>query len=134
MDKGEKRKTKKKEKRKEDKWQVRRRGGKGKEASHLEQNRWERRKKEGKKKERSGEGKTGEKRGRKGKRGKREDFPAFRQSKLDGPRIEVGPINESYAWVLKLVGFVKLQEVGVLSYFGYSWTKSHLMAWGSLGT
>ena len=49
MDNGEKRKTKKKEKRKEDKWQVRRRGGKGKEASHLEQNWWERRKKRGKK-------------------------------------------------------------------------------------
>ena len=93
----------------------------------------EKEKKREKKKERSGEGKIGEKRGRKGKRGKREDFPAFRQLKLDGPRIKVGPSNESYAWVPKLVGFVKLQEVGVLSYFGYSWTKSHLIAWGSLG-
>ena len=66
-------------------------------------------------------------------RGKREDFAAFPWSKLDGPRIKVGPCNESYTWVPILVGFVKLQEVGVLSYFGYSWFKSHLMAWVALG-
>ena len=53
------------------------------------------------------------------KRGKIEDFPAFRRSKLDGPKIKVGPHNESYAWIQKSVGFVQLQEVGVFSYFGY---------------
>ena len=85
-------------------------------------------KKRRKKKERSGEGKTGEKRERKGKRGKIVDFSAFRWSKLDGLRIKVGPCNKSYTWVPKSLGFVKLQEVGVLSYFGYSWSMSHLMA------
>ena len=88
----------------------------------------EKKRKRRRKKERSGEGKIGEKRGRNGKRGKKEDFQAFRRSKLDGPRIKVGPRNESYAWVLKSLGLIKLQEVGVLSYFGYSWFKSHLMA------
>ena len=43
---------------------------------------------------------------------KREDFPTFRRSNLDGPRIKVGPRNESYAWVPKSGSFVKLQEVG----------------------
>ena len=108
---------------------MRRRGGKGKEASHLEENRWERKEKGGKRKK--GVGK--EKQGRKEEERGREDFPAFRLSKLDGLRIKVGPRNESYAWVPKSVCFVKLQEVGVLSYFGYSWSKSHLMTWGSLG-
>ena len=41
-------------------------------------------------------------------RGKREDFPAFRRSKLDGSRIKVGPRNESYAWVPKSECFIKL--------------------------
>ena len=40
----------------------------------------------------------------------------------------VSPRNESYAWVPKSEGFVKLQEVGVLSYFGYSLSKGHSMA------
>ena len=35
----------------------------------------------------------------------------FRRSKVDGPRIKVGPRNEGYAWVPKLESFVKLQEV-----------------------
>ena len=56
-----------------------------------------------------------------------EDFPAFRRSKLDGPRIKVGPHNESYAWVPKSVCFFKLQEVWVLSYFDYSLSKDHSM-------
>ena len=82
-------------------------------------------KKKGEKERKDRGRKTGEKRGRKGKRGKREDFPAFRRSKLDSPRIEVGPRNESYVWVPKSRGFVKLKEVRVLSYLGYSWSKSH---------
>ena len=60
-------------------------------------------------------------------RGKIEDFPAFRRSKLDGPRIKVGPRNKSYVWVPKSERFVKLQEVGVLSYFVYSLSKDHSM-------
>ena len=60
-------------------------------------------------------------------REKREDFPAFRRSKLDGSRIKVGPHNESYEWIPKLMCFVKLQEVGVLSYFDYSLSKDHSM-------
>ena len=43
---------------------------------------------------------------------KRKIFPAFQRSKLDDPRIKVGPRNKSYAWVPKSVGFVELQEVG----------------------
>ena len=38
-------------------------------------------------------------------------FLVFRRSNLDNLRIKVGLCNESYAWVPKLVGFVKLQEV-----------------------
>ena len=60
-----------------------------------------------KKKERKGEGKRRRKR-KKGEERKRHIFPAFRRSKLDGPRIKVGPCNESYAWVLKSRIFVKL--------------------------
>ena len=41
-----------------------------------------------------------------------EIFSAFRRLKLDGPRIKVGPHNESYAWVPKSRSFVKLQDVG----------------------
>ena len=51
------------------------------------------------------------KRGKKGEERKRKIFPAFRRSKLDGPRIKVGSRNKSYAWVPKSVGFVELQEV-----------------------
>ena len=61
------------------------------------------------------------------KRGKIEDFQAFRWSKLDSLRIKVSPRNESYTWVPKSVCFVKLQEVGVLSYFDYSLSKDHSM-------
>ena len=46
-------------------------------------------------------------------RGKIEDFPTFRWSKLDGPKIKVGPRNDSYAWVPKSKRFVKLKELGV---------------------
>ena len=53
------------------------------------------------------------------KRGKIEDFSAFRWLKLGGPRIKFSPRNESYAWVPKSVGFFKLQEVGVFSSLGY---------------
>ena len=45
--------------------------------------------------------KTWEKRKKVGEK-KREIFPAFRRSKLDGPRIKVGPHNESYAWGTKI--------------------------------
>ena len=61
-------------------------------------------------------------------RGKREDFPAFRRSKLDSPIIKVGLRNESYTWVLKSERFVKLEEVGVFSYSVYFLLKSHSMA------
>ena len=54
----------------------------------------------------------------------------FQRLKLDGPRIEVGLCNESYVWVPILERFVKLQEVGVLSYSGYFVPKGHLMAMG----
>ena len=49
---------------------------------------------------------------RKPREREREIFPAFQWSKLDGPGIKVGPLNESYAWVPKSVSFVKLQKVG----------------------
>ena len=61
-------------------------------------------------------------------RGKREDFPTFRRSKLDGPRIKVGRRNESYAWVPKSECFVKLQEAGVFCYSVYFLLKGHPMA------
>ena len=38
-------------------------------------------------------------------------FSVFQWSKLDSPRIKVGPHNESYAWAPKSWSFVKLQEV-----------------------
>ena len=38
-------------------------------------------------------------------------------------------------WVQESRVFAKLQEVGVFfSYFGYSWSKSHLMAWVFFGS
>ena len=45
---------------------------------------------------------------------KKEIFPAFRRSNLDGPRVKVNPRNEGYAWVPKPRSFDKLQEVGNL--------------------
>ena len=39
---------------------------------------------------------------------KREIFPTFRQSNLDGPRVKVDPRNEGYVWVPKSGSFVKL--------------------------
>ena len=56
------------------------------------------------------EGKWIEKRKKEGER-EREIFPVFRRSKLDGPRVKVGPRNKRYVWVPKSVSFVKLQEV-----------------------
>ena len=63
---------------------------------------------------RKGEGNQGRKRGRKGKR-ERENFSVLRRSKLNGPRIKVGPCSGSYTWIPKSVCFGKLQEVGVFS-------------------
>ena len=95
---------------------MRRRGGKGEEVSPGESDSvWEK-EKEGKEKKMR---KQGRKRGKIGER-ERENFLVFRWSKFDGARIKIGPRNESYMWVLTSVGFYKLQEVGVLSYFGYS--------------
>ena len=42
---------------------------------------------------------------------KREFFPAFRRSNLDGLRVKFNPRNEDYAWVPKSWSFAKLQEV-----------------------
>ena len=42
---------------------------------------------------------------------KREIFPVFRRSELDGPRRKVDPRIAGYAWVPKSRGFVKLQEI-----------------------
>ena len=73
----------------------RRRVGRWEEISHLDQIDEKRKKRE--KEERKGkQGKTN--RGEpcvRGK-GKIEDFPAFRQSKLDGPRIKVSSHNKCY--------------------------------------
>ena len=44
----------------------------------------------------------------KGEERKRKIFPAFRWSKLDSPRIKVGPRNEGFVWVQKSGSFVKL--------------------------
>ena len=41
------------------------------------------------------------------------EFMVIGPSVLIGARGKVGPLNESYAWVPKSVGFVKLQEVRV---------------------
>ena len=60
-------------------------------------------------------------------KGKIEDFQVFSRSKLDDLRIKVGPCNKSYAWVPKSERFIKIQEIGVLSYFGYSLFKGHPM-------
>ena len=40
---------------------------------------------------------------------------------------------ESFTWVQESGVFAKLREVRFLSYFGYSWSKSHLMAWVFVG-
>ena len=109
-----------------------RRGGQGREASpggsdlvdKGEEGKPKRRKK--RKKKEVGKKKSGRKQGRKGKR-KRENFSVFRRSKLGSSRIKFGPRNESYTWVPKSVGFVELQEVGVLSYFDYSLSKDYSM-------
>ena len=44
---------------------------------------------------------------------KREDFLAFRRSKLDGLSTKVGPRIAIYVWIPKTWSFDKLQEVGV---------------------
>ena len=56
---------------------------------------------------------------------KKGGFPGF--PTVEARRSEVGPRNESYAWVPKSLCFIKLQEVGVLSYFDYSLSKDHSM-------
>ena len=51
-------------------------------------------------------------RGRKRRGKKREIFPEFRISDLDGSRRKVDPRIASYTWVPKSWSFVKLHEVG----------------------
>ena len=46
------------------------------------------------------------------------DFPEIGLSIRVGARGKVGPHIESYAWVPKSVGFVKLREVGVFFLLG----------------
>ena len=53
-----------------------------------------------KKKKRKGNGK-----------GKKEDFPALRWSKLDGPSTKVGTRNAIYVWTPKTRSFDKLHKV-----------------------
>ena len=47
-----------------------------------------------------------------GERKKKEIFPVFRRSKLDGQRRKVDSCIVTYAWVQKFGSFVKLHEVG----------------------
>ena len=65
-----------------------------------------------KKRRRGGEGKSdrGEKEGKKktGERKEEKIFSAFRQWKLNGPRIKVSSGNESYVCVPKSRSFIKL--------------------------
>ena len=42
---------------------------------------------------------------------RREIFPTFRRSNLDGPRVKVDPRITGYMWVSKSWSFVKLREV-----------------------
>ena len=42
---------------------------------------------------------------------KKNIFPAFRRSNLDGPRVKFDPHNKGYTWVPKFGSFVKLQEI-----------------------
>ena len=46
------------------------------------------------------------------------EFVVIGPSVLVGARGKVGPRNESYVWVSKLVGFVKLEEVEVFLLLG----------------
>ena len=41
--------------------------------------------------------------------------------------------DESFVWVRESKVFAKLREVGVFSYFGYFWSKSHSNGMGFLG-
>ena len=67
------------------------------------------RKKGKKRKKEEGERTNGE---REKEKKKREIFPEFRRSELDGLRRKVDPHISSYAWVPKSWSFVKLHEVG----------------------
>ena len=51
-----------------------------------------------------------------------------RRSKLVESRDKVYLRNESFVWIPKSRVFVKLQEVGVLSYSGLSLSKGHSIA------
>ena len=75
-------------------------GGGGESFPHFWINSVKENSKGGKEKERGGEGKH-RRNGKKREERKKKIFPTFRRSKLDGPRIKVGPRNESYAWVPK---------------------------------
>ena len=68
--------------------------------------------KEGKKKEKDGKKRKEKRRGVRSSNFSLE-FVVIGLSVLVGARSKVGPRNESYAWVPKSVGFVKLREVGV---------------------
>ena len=48
------------------------------------------------------------------------NFRQIRPSKSFGPRRKVALRGEAYAWTPVLGSFVKLREVGVLSYLGFT--------------
>ena len=45
--------------------------------------------------------------------------PVNWQSKRVREKDKVGPRDKSYAWVIKTVGFIMFQKVGVFSYAGF---------------
>ena len=53
------------------------------------------------------------------------DFPVIGPANSGEVRRKVGPHCKSYSWVPVLCSFDKLREVGVFSYLGYFWLKSH---------
>ena len=72
-------------------------------------------KQKGKKGERVHRGrneKKGKGKGKERRKGKREDFPALRRSKLDGPSTKVVTSNAIYVWTPKTWSFDKLHKVG----------------------
>ena len=61
-------------------------------------------------------------RGREGERErgrKREIFPVFRLSNLDGPRVKVNPRNEGYVWGTKIWEYHQTPSGRKFSYFNY---------------
>ena len=66
-------------------------------------------------------------------KGKMEDFPALRLSKLDGPSTKVGTRSAIYLWTPKTWSFDKLHKVVNFPTRFYFESKGHKMVWAVYG-